>query len=251
MPTLPHQWISAEADDGTVFCEKVAISVLSDGKFSIACPEALSETVLRLHKNENRINIGGRQGGGVRLHCDRLNDGIAFLKKCAKDLLTVETVTERVIVYGYSLQVAFWLDAGGGFRQNGYSKTDGTRKGNWWAAKNGSDYISTQDNRKFFSVGLSAAVYDKITHKRQSGNTVQWERVRDSDDEEIENLNSFVKLRVDPDGMAEMPYTQEAAAFFHKMLLGLCALAKNIDDFFGDKDRLQLAITKGVNLLKA
>jgi len=163
-----------------------------------------------------------------------------FIRDCAKDYLACEKVTERVIVYGHDIKVAVWINKDKTLAVNGCGAKDG---GIWFK---GSDIHSSR-TVPFYTVGLAAAVYDKTTYKRKTGNTVTWQWCDDEDDKAIDQLNSWTGLTIHPDhdDYKQMPYTPEAATFFFNMMMSLCRLAVQMDEFFGSPEKLAIAISEG------
>lgn len=246
MPQLNPLWIRVEAEDKKTFFEyKAGVYVTKDGVFHVDLDERLCEIAEKLPKHEHHVEVDYvARNQNWKIHCKVLGYAANFIRACAQDYLACEKVTERVIVYGHNLEVAFWVDGQGRLCQNGCN-ADG---GQWFK---GSELQSTR-SVPFYSVGIGAAVYDKTTFKRKSGDTVTWEFVRDEKkDEALNKLNSFCHLHMDPErgSFNTMPYTVEAAEFFYKMLMALCSLAFQMDNFFGSPEKLQLAISQGARLL--
>lgn len=238
MPNLRDQWISARADDGQQFRKSVPVSVLADGAFSVGVPPELDPIATRLAENNGKVRLCGES----RVHGTELKLLLDFLKACATEFLQCEEVTERVIVYNVRLDCAMWVNPDDTIQQNG----QGTESGKWWN-------LTGHENHREYAVGIGAAVYDRTTYKRTSGDTVKWS-LPDSDDldEDARRLNGFVHLDLSPEGrnLKTMPYSPKAAQFFFKVLLGLCQLAKDIHDFMGDDKRLAVAILQQRGLLE-
>lgn len=240
--------IRARASDDFAFESQTDAFVDHRGEFSVVIPEELVE-IAETKMPMSGLGIHGSRGKS-RVHCTNLREAEKFLNDCANDFVTVETVKDRVILYGCRLQVSFWINKDGTLLPNG-GMNAADRDGHWWQPK--TDKYSNLHSRncvEFYSVGLGAIVFDKVTHKRASGDTLEWQRVRedhDSDDDTpLGRLNGFSTLAFDPEEhpgtFKEMPYSDKAAEFFYNILIALCQIGKNIDDFFADKKRLQLAI---------
>lgn len=249
MPKLPDQRICVRAEDDTTFDRKVTCGVTVEGVFTMEVPTELQNSAYSLKDdrktNPNKVELDSARGS-LRIHAKKLTDCIDFLKVCATDYLKADEVTERVIVYRMSLKAAAWIDKAGGLHPNGEgdSYDDG---GKWWEPKSKRQRSADGFHRVgTYAVGFAAEVFDRKTFKRSSGETVTWETVRDTKDQAIEALNSFVGLEVDPADQPGkyqvMPYSPAAAKFFVGILLGIARLAINIDDFFSDEKRLSAAI---------
>jgi len=242
MPTLPDYHINAEGKDGTPYNTKVKVSVLTDGTFSVQIPDDLADIAARVVNDRNARVVDGAvsiNAKGDRVYAKCLAYCTAFLRRCAKALLDVETVTDRVIVYRVNTEVSFYEGADGSIHANGCD--DDIGEGKWWAH-------GPRDNREriaAYTIGLGVRVFDRTTFKRPSGDTVKWDLASDKDDEAIGLLNAFTCLSLDPDDKGDiqvMPYTPEAAKFFSETMLAVCRMARSMRRFFEDKERLLKAI---------
>jgi len=259
MPELNPLWICVEhEDEQTKFEYQAGVYVTKEGQFHVDLDERLAEIAEKMdgERHTAGVRLAFGRGKKHKVHGKVLGHIATFIRNCAQDYLTCEKVTERVIIYGHDLKVSIWVGTDGSLHTNGCHDTGGQREGGWFL---GSD-INASRSTPYFSVGLCAAVYDKTTYKRKSGNTVSYERVRDTPgvdadedapfvkpDEIVIQLNSFCGLEVNPERMdyQQMPYTAEAANFFCKMLLSMCRLAVEMDSFFSSPAKLANAIKEG------
>lgn len=249
MPQLADQNIAVEAEDGTEFEYKAVTHVTKDGhEFTVSLDERLVESARKLEREARHVTVHLTHQKW-RVCAAKLVEAVEFIKACAKDYLACETVTERVIVYGYHLNVSYYKDEAGHIRPNGVGCTGGG-----WAKTE----VNANHPVSFYSVGLAAAVFDKTSYKRSSGTTHQWDLVRlDDRTQPAALLNAWCGLSIEPEDLGnncqrlykEMPYTDEAAMFFHGLLLNLSTLAETVGAFFGDAKRLQAAIASGQRLL--
>ena len=113
---------------------------------------------------------------------------------------------------------------------------------------------------KHYKVGLFAAVVDKVEHYRYDQlikttyarcDTGHFNPVEGMD--WAHRLNGFTGLRIDYSAggrsYQEIPYTEDAARFFHDAMISLCRLGDRINEFFSDNARLALAISSQTPLL--
>lgn len=223
--------------------------VTSEGEFTISIPEELSELVYRV-KMPLGVGINkARSDAPARVYCDKLDEGLYFLKQCAIELLNVEEKTERVIVYKAEFNLSFWKMPDGRIRGNG----SGANAGKWHTLHFENKGTHAHNRTDMFSVGLCAAVFDKVTTIRKSGNVIRYIDPKDlKDGSPAANLNSFTTLDVETKGVGkewcktqEMPYSDQAATFFYEVMLGMCALAERIDNVIAEKPKLLEAIQKG------
>lgn len=254
MPSLPAQWIAYTAPDKTKFEYKASCFVTAEGQFTIEIHPDLLLSAKRLNRSGVSVSAA-RRDTAERLYCNNLQDGIRFLHDCARDFMTVEQTTERVIAYKAEFNLSFWKMPDGSIRGNG----SGANAGQWHRLHYENKGSCSQNRTDVFSVGLCAAVYDKVTTIRKSGNIVRYLDPQDlQDGSPAAKLNSFTTLDVETKGIGkewcktrEMPYTDQAATFFYEVMLGMCALAERIDNVIANESRLLEAIEKGsTKLLK-
>lgn len=233
--------IAAEGKDGTKFEYKAVATVTTDGgRFTVELHEDLCEIAEKMHHPGMSVEFSYSKW---RVSGHNLRDIVRFIESCASEHLTCETKVERVIVYGYKLWIHFWLEPDGTIQPNGAG-----REGAWFK---GSYVARSTECCSHYSVGFAARVLDKTSHIRKTGTNVTYELVRESKDEAIDGLNSFVRLDIgDSDrGLGEdykeMPYTPDAAKFFYGVMVNLCKLSKSIHEFFGDEPKLIKAINAG------
>lgn len=244
MPKLPNQWIRYEAEDGEDFCYDAAVTVDSEGLFRVSVDDRLADTARKLHQLEQEATPRWRlvhTHGKWRVEAKALQLAKAGAEAICKAHLECESFTQRVIVYRTDLRVAFVVDKEGHLHPNG-GDSFGGRHSSWWIPKSTRREIHANNPTEQFAIGLYARVFDKTTYKRVTGETHKWEEV---DMEEPEGkLNAFPSLRAEPGSkdMQEMPYTPEAADYFYDLLLAVCRMGKNLDDFFADRERLTKAI---------
>ena len=247
MPSLPARQIQAEGNDGTKFTATIGIDVLGDGTFSIELPPEL-EVIAKKLKVPNAHVGYARMGAKARVYATELNAGIRLIRDAAEDYLRAEEVTERVICYTACINVSFWEEPDKQVAPNGCG-----RKGQWWSSKLHGQQFDACHRLDSFDVGIAAKVFDKITTKRTSGDTVRYVQVEreghDLTDDPAQLLNGWTTLDVNAERARQMPYTPEAALFFNDLLKTLCTMARSLDSFIGDEKKLKLAIAQRTQLL--
>lgn len=259
MAKLNEQWISAKAADDTRLDLKLPCFVDSGGKFSLVLDqyEAVIESAAQLAKDGKNwpgIEVQFHKGRWCALgkELDKLTK---FVHAAALDSISGTELHERVIVYNISTVVSFWANQDGSIHPNGGSPEAG--EGDWWKPGLGAFQLSSLHTTDLFSIGLCAGVFDKITTTRATGKTLRYEFVKaEHQNEEQEStpsgrLNSFRGLEFNPEdaAMKEMPYSDEAALFFYDTMMTICKLARNLDAFFADDNRLKKAIATRTNFL--
>lgn len=241
MPELNPLRIAVDAEDNvTKFEYQAGVYVTKEGEFRVDLDERLIDIAEKMLKAGTGVSVDYVPRSRTYKVAGKALDRITtFIRDCATEYMACEKVTERVIVYGHSSQVCVWVNKDKTLAVNGCQAEKG---GTWFK---GSDLHGTS-HAPFYTVGLAAAVYDKTTYRRKTGDTTTWKRCSDTKNEVIDQLNSWVALSINPnhDSYKQMPYTPEAATFFFNMMLNLCHLAVKMDEFFGSPERLALAISE-------
>ncbi|BEN25124.1 MULTISPECIES: hypothetical protein [Serratia] len=262
MAKLPAFNLYEKGPTGEVFSANIPCSVTpKTGCFEMIIPQEIHDTLkaldLRPTQNYAEVDLGSRWPSKARstddeaeyfircLHLPTLKMRVA---EAAKALLST-TVTEQLVIrYTFNSTCHFWQNADDSIYPNGNSP--GAVGGNDralgdWAESN----AKSGDHQDVYSVGVGATVLVKQTHTTVRGSTIKYvalSRSKDYLDKEkyqhAYRLDSFVRLRKESTGYTEIPYSDEAAAFFFDMVIGLCRAAQRMNAFFSDEDAVVQAI---------
>ena len=252
---------SREGKTGDTFEYSADVHVQVGGTFTIPVDAKLIPTIrARLEKgcscgkcdklDTSKIKIIFSHGKD-RVECTELKQGLAFIDDCIDEYLTCESHTERVILYGYRMGLAYCKDGTTIFPNGASPGCDYSAiKGNPWHGE-----LNSNVRAPMYSISLVARVYDKTTHTRASTVKVTWEEVPDENNTQttkpVSLLNSFRGVDVDPESksLREMPYSDKAALFFYQLMMGLCQMADRIETFFKDEKNVAAAIESHKPLL--
>lgn len=233
------------------------VTIDGDGTFNVTIPDELHGTATRIPKTVDVGLTKPANSHSWRVSGKRLDDCQSFINTVLEDYLKCEIATERVIVYGYSMKVCYTKHANGGIYANGYICEDENGKDSYNDARHGGELHAT-NTAPLYSVGLGAKVFDRVTYSRASGKTVVYKSPKFPGshlvhDSPAKRLNAFAALSINPDRQdtQEMPYSDEAAAFFYDAMIAMCKLADQVNAFLGDKQSLMLAIERRAALLPA
>lgn len=248
---------NAKAGAPLVFRSEVTVSD-STGEFSLTIPDEIEEVARRIARSHPMYQVEvERPRTHLRITGATLQACKNFIEHVAKDYLHCEVSEELVIVYDVNNKVTYIKDQEGRFYENGYACRDLYEKGlaKWHGTLDGSN-----NHSQHYQVGMIARVFKKVTYTRASGKTVVYARPETDTFQArtwLDKLNGFVGISLQSNDttrlerMQQMPYTEEAAQFFYNTMLAMCQLADRIDNFFGNKDALMLAIERGTGLLPA
>ena len=255
MPLIGTEWIEAHAGHGygASYKYKAEVTVDRDGHFRFTLPVELVSCAQKMSHTDKYRNIFHV----VQLRTNWVVSGLekakvcVFIKAVIVEYMTSEVKRETIIVYRSDDSVAYWKTDDGEIRPHG----EMNGKGKWGGR------LHATNPSNFYSVGLAAEVWVRVTVLRESGNEVSyevlnlWEQLQDDHHHPktwAGKLNSFVGLTIDRrdlSNMEWMPYTEEAAKFFHDALLAVCKLSDRIESFFGDVNNIHKAIENRTGFL--
>ena len=218
------------------------VTVDQDGTFNVTVPDEIAETLRAIERSARQPFTLTRPAKNLRVSAMSLGAARTAVEAAMRDHLACEVVRERVILYGTDMRITYVVDEdrivpNGSFAAPGHYEQGRAR---WRGTLNAN---STAD---FYSVGLVAYVREKITYIRPTSTKVTYERVPDGEGEAVRKLNGFIGIthrNIAPGGqIKEMPYSDEAAAFFYDAMIAMCTLSHRIEGFFADPAKLAKAI---------
>lgn len=272
MPIIKTRHFQHKAKSGDVFEFKAPIKVDSKGEFSVEIPEELATSAQALLKQP--IWAGHIKVEQARVHWhikSRALDSLErFVEAAMAEHMAVVVTKELVIRYRYRNHTAGAKDAQGNIHPNGHwVDKPGSDQKNWeWA---GNQNIHATNRPSLFGVGVVARVYMKVTYTRNGGSKVDYTNDLPGshwDRNPMRRLNDFIVQAPDErdgfrsgdimtsgkspsDNIHEMPYSDEAASFFADLMVAMCRLGEQLDNFVGNRANLELAIERGATLLPA
>lgn len=243
MPYFKKLKLVAHNDAGA--CEQLEVDVHIDaaGEFYAWLPDYLMIAV-----DVEKIRIGGRgkkAEGQFKLTSATFSELERALQNALRKISQPTVTAEPVIRYNIESHVSFAVDAEGaifpnaGFPGAEWPRND-PRFGNHHAA---------QPARGGYSLTIGAKAMLKTTTTYGDKSKVKYSPYYGVDgnhlghDNPAELLNSWVSFSL-PDNAREIPYTDEAALFFHNLLLGLANISRQIQEHTFEQENLLALIAK-------
>lgn len=220
------------------------VTVDSNGVFSITAPDELANSATALAKESTWRGVSVHLAVKYyKMTCMDLGTLENFVKAAMVNHLACEVTEDLVIAYSLDSTVSYIVDAEGRFGRTGYDIPGGT-----WHGKLHGGSSPAPGGR--YSVALGAHVFKRRTFTRPTGVKVTYTRPdfpnrHEKLDNPGEQLNTFIAMYPDPERSKIIPYSDEAAAFFVNVLMGLCKLSHQMDQFIGNDAQLQLSIARG------
>lgn len=247
MPVIGKHTFSHQNDAGEQMEFDAQVSVDQQGMFSIRIPDELEAAA-----RDCGLTIA-RPAKNLFARGNNLDDLKQAVTDAVKAHLTTEQHRTPVILYSTDIAVAYWKCEDGSAHSNGGSARNATDSPGAWAITGNLHAGSVQSH---YRVGLCAKVVDKVEHYRNGQlikttyapcDTGHFDPIAGM--EWAHRLNGFVGLSFNQGRSQQIPYSEEAARFFHDAMISLCRLGDRISEFFGDDDRLALAISSRTPLL--
>jgi len=252
MPHIKTETISARNEAGATASFKAKLAVNSQGDFYAAYPDYLNEPISQFVDGETIWK--GRHRDGSKLFSNSLATLTQVLGRALRSHLTPEITESLVIAYNIESHVNFAQDEEGNIFPNaGF-------EGAQWPEVNGSaelygNHHAAKPSEGGYSLTVGAVALRKITYRYGTAEKSQCERYYGDDghlghDNPASLLNSWCSFSL-PEAAKEMPYTDEAATFFHNLMLGMAEISKRIQFFASDETKLKQLIASGSQPLLA
>jgi len=250
MPQFKKHTFSARNEAGATEQFTESISVDADGNFYCYVPDHLADILRQETKKNNRIWMDHYRG--KTKYCSK---GFEWLISAINNALSLyikpEIIDEIVILYNIESHVSF------------AEKSDGTIYPN---ASDGAEWVSmgkddiygghhaTRPSNGGYSLTVGAIAKHKRTYRYGELEKVKYEMYYGKGDHlSIECpaslLNSWCSFTLGRDPK-EIPYSDEAAMFFHNLMLNMAEMCRKIQHFTQDKDVLLSLIHSGQKLLQ-
>lgn len=248
MPSLPDTNFHKRGKNGDVLRFTSKVSVDSHGIFAVTIPDELEHTAMAMRKRDDLVTVG-RPKKYLRVEGSTLETCYKKIADIMNTYLDCTVTEELVIRYSINTDYSVFRNEDGSLHPCGsygnYDEDGSTWVGNLHATK----------RAEHFTIGVYARVFKKITHSRGGIDRVEYEYERElASDTHGDRLNAFVGMDGPHRGgnLEEIPYTEEAARFFHDTVMGVLAMAHNVRTFFDDKSNLIKAIESNeLNILAA
>lgn len=224
---------------------KVKVNVDVDGVFYCYVPENMLAAV--------KAVFGGMydsRNDKLKVFANTFANLKTLLFKTLKLHITPEVTEEHVIRYNIESHVSFAVDdAGNIFPNAGYEGAD-------WMHDEREKYgnhHACQAAPGGYGLTIGARAMTKLTYKYGDQKNVKYKEYYKGDhhlgtDNPAQLLNSWCSFSL-PEDPKEIPYTDEAALFFHDMMLGMARLSQMIQSSTFDQSKLLELIESGGQLL--
>lgn len=244
MPNFKTEKFSVLVADVGYVTEKVNIKISTSGEFYCYLPEmylfAIEDVFGRAYlERDGKIRVGA--------------ETFSRLASAIENILRINAQPnikeEPVILYNIESHISFTEDESGNIFPNGYFL------GSEW--KNNKDmygnHHSATPARGGYSLKIAAMAKLKKTITYGETEKIKYENYYKGEshlgtENPAQLLNSWCSMSL-PEFPKEIPYSDEAALFFHNLLFGMARLSKRIQEQTFDQKNLLELIAKGGGLL--
>lgn len=232
----------------------VVFNVSTSGEFYCSIPEE-AKPYFEDGKVYDGIKCRANRAGALSLYSkslDSLDDLLILGLKASHEPTVIE---EHVILYNIESHISFAEnEAGQVFPNAGFEDAEWPKMNSEKSKMLGGHHAGNKCTGGY-SLTIGAQAMTKITSTVGDKISIKYERYYKGDGHLTHNnpatlLNSWVAFDL-PKEPREMPYTDEAAMFFHNLMLGMAKLSKQIQEATFDSDNIQnLISSSSSNLLK-
>jgi len=185
--------------------------------------------------------------GKMKLIAESLDQLTSRAAEMLRNHITPEVTEEHVIRYNIESHVSFATDHDGNICPNaGY---DGAEWIHDDREKLYGNHDACRTSKGGYSLTIGAIAVTKTTYKYGDEEKVEYDKYYKGDsihghDNPAQKLNSWCSFRL-PEDAKEIPYTDEAALFFHDMMMGMARLSQMIQSSTFDQAKLLNLIESG------
>lgn len=221
---------------GTAWVD-VVYNVNSSGDFYCAIPESLQSYFGKGQVYKECVKVATNRAGAPTVFAKTLEALESELYAALRKVNVPDVTVEHVIRYNIKSSVNFAQDGNGGIYPNA------TFEGAEWPEFNSGDHrmygghYATNRAKGGYSLCIGGEALTKKTYRVGSKVSVQYEKYSGPDSKAAELLNSWVGFEL-PKDAKEIPYTEEAAMFFHNLMLGMARISKQIQEATFDQSNL-------------
>jgi len=243
MPRLKKQAFSTHNKAGHTESINVEIHVSADGQFYGYVPEYLLPSL-----DAKNIDLRGK-ATGVKVVASTLDEFEQVVQSALYKYATPELVVEHVIRYNIESHSAFAFDDAGNIYPNGYFGDNlkfSCSKNAFGGSLPYGKHHATSAAKSGFSLTVGAKAMTKTTTIYEDKRRVSYSNYyKDGShlghDNPANLLNSWHSFSL-PDDAKEIPYSDEAALFFHSMMMGIAQLNKKVQEATFGIENLQRMI---------
>jgi hypothetical protein len=227
---------------------KFSIAVSADGEFYANVPEHFGDVL--------RGYLPTKAGGCVKVQANTLEALERTLREAVAAYDAPEETTELVIAYNIQSRVSFWLGEDGEIYPNGYHARIKSAGGKWANGDQFGNHHATNPAEEGYSLTVGAEALEKTTKTYRTGKTeVSYKKYYGENGDHLggttpaEKLNGWCGLSL-PKNAKEIPYSDEAALFFHDLMMGMAKISKMIQERTANQNDLMALIMSGNHLLQ-
>ncbi len=229
----------------------IKVYVNNCGEFYCPVPERL-ETVLEPFYNNHGLLVQTRKNSDkCNVYAESLESLKEGLYRVMADVFNPSVTEEHVIIYNIDSHVSFAVDDNNEVKPNCYYPN--TK----WPSEDRELYgghHAANPSIGGYSLCVGARAKTKITHAYGETKKVKYiDYYKDGGHLGTENpaqkLNSWTSISLNPKKSKEIPYTDEAALFFHELLMGMAKISKLIQENTHTEEKMLALISSGNSLL--
>lgn len=230
---------------------KVKINVNTKGQFYTNVDSELLESIKGAFDRKCYNPVAFKDK--IQVTESSLDDLVTNIKQAYQNDFSPIITQEPMILYNIESHIAFAEDKEGNiFPNSGFEGAKWTMENNHDNDMYGSHYASNV-SKGGYSITIGARAKMKTTYKYGTNEKVKYaDYYKDGSlhghDNPAQLLNSWCSFEL-PDNPKEIPYTDDGALFFHKLMTGMASLSQLIQNNTFNQQNLLKLILSGNNPL--
>lgn len=210
---------------------KFRINVDTSGRFYVNVPADLSCAFAATERTKAE--------GCVRVSAETLEALETKISNAMNAFNAPEITVEHIIQYNIESHAAFWEAQDGTVYPNGYADPNRADDSGKWSDEKFGGHHAARTARGGYSLTIGAHAYKKVTKAYRGGRkTTDYKKYYGENgdhfgfDNPAEKLNSWQCFWLDPNAETtkEIPYSDEAALFFHGLMMSMALLSKEVQE---------------------
>ena len=240
MPYLKTENLSIQTEMGQSHV-KIKLNVNTNGVFYCNLDNELLPSIQGVFDSKNYEETYNKKRE-IKVFNGNLESLIGNIKTVYKNFMTPKITKEPVILYNIESHVSFAQDEEGNIFPNaGFEGARWTMEHPQGRDMFGGHYAS-QPSEGGYSITIGAEAKLKIIYKYGDNEKIKYENYykggsHHGHDNPAELLNSWCSFSLG-NNFKEIPYSDEGALFFHKLMLGMASLSQLIQNSTFEQDKL-------------
>lgn len=241
MAKFKTEAFDVQNEAGAVYSAKVSVQISAAGWFYCLLPQEL----LAAFEGHPGVNAQSRAKGMFQVEASTFEELRSRVHAGLQRFMQPQVQETPVILYNLESHVSFAEQSDGTLVPNA-----GWPDAQWPKSKAFGDHHAAHPSKNGYSLTVGARAMLKRVVRYGTQEKVSYSRWYKGGhhldhDNPAQLLNSWMSFSLDESHCKEIPYSDEAAMFFHQLMLGMAALSRQLQAATFEQDKLLALIARG------